>query len=106
MGDKATRQIPKSLGAFDSSVAAWDRRVKSGQDGGSMGGILGSLGRRRALTIFADWTDRVAAGEAPPMPPRPQGIERNVVITEWDWDEPELYIHDGISTDKRNPTIN
>ena len=31
MGNKATREIPKALGAFDSSAAAWDRRVQSGQ---------------------------------------------------------------------------
>ena len=52
-------------------------------------GALDQLGRERALTMFADWTDRIAAGEVPPAPPRPQGIERNVVITEWDWADPE-----------------
>ena len=31
LGNKATREIPASLGTFDSSVAAWDRRVQSGQ---------------------------------------------------------------------------
>ena len=36
-------------------------------------------------------------------PPRPQGVERNVVITEWDWADPKAYLHDEISTDKRNP---
>src|SRR5436309_10597679 len=29
LGTKATRELPKSLGAFDSSRAAWDRRVQS-----------------------------------------------------------------------------
>ena len=34
----------------------------------------------RALALFADWTDRIAAGELPfAKPARPQGIERNVV---------------------------
>jgi hypothetical protein len=56
--------------------------------------------------MFADWTDRVAAGELPPTPPRPQGVERNVVITEWDWADPKAYLHDEIATDKRNPTLN
>ncbi len=36
--------------------------------------------------MFADWTDRIAAGELPfAKPQRPQGIERNVVVTLWDW---------------------
>ena len=64
------------------------------------------LGRERALAMFADWTDRIAAGEVPPAPPRPQGIERNVVITEWDWADPKAYLHDEVSTDRRNPTLN
>ena len=60
-------------------------------------------GRDRALAMFADWTDRIAAGEVPPAPPRPQGLERNVVITEWDWADPKAYLHDEVSTDRRNP---
>ena len=40
---------------------------------------LNNMGRRRALAMFGDWTDRIAAGEVPPAPPRPQGVERNVV---------------------------
>ncbi len=42
----------------------------------------------------------------PPAPPRPQGIERNVVITQWDWADPKAYLHDSVSTDRRNPTVN
>ena len=56
--------------------------------------------------MFADWTTRIAAGELPPAPPRPQGVERNVVITQWDWADPKAYLHDEIATDKRNPTVN
>jgi hypothetical protein len=106
LGNKATREIPKSLGAFDSSAAAWERRIQSGQAGGQMLGGLNQLGRQRALAMFADWTDRIAAGELPAAPPRPQGIERNVVITEWDWADPKSYLHDEVSTDRRNPTLN
>jgi hypothetical protein len=36
LGDKATREIPKSLGHFDSSSAAWARRILSGQAGNNM----------------------------------------------------------------------
>ena len=106
MGDKATREIPKNLGHFDSSTAAWARRLLSGQAGNNMINGLGQLGPERALKMFADWSDRIAAGELPPIPPRPQGVERNVVITEWDWADPKAYLHDEIATDKRNPTLN
>ena len=67
---------------------------------------LDQLGRERALALFADWTDRIAAGEVPPAPPRPQGLERNVVITQWDWADPKAYLHDVVSTDRRNPSVN
>jgi len=106
IGTKGTREIPRALGTFDSSVAAWDRRVQSGQAGGQMSNGITQMGRRRALAMFADWTDRIAAGEVPPAPPRPQGLERNVVITQWDWADPKAYLHDVVSTDRRNPRVN
>ena len=56
--------------------------------------------------MFADWTDRIAAGEVPPAPPRPEGIERNLVLTLWEWGGPATFAHDELSTDKRNPTAN
>ena len=56
---------------------------------------------------FGDWTDRIAKGELPfAKPPRPQGVERNIVITTWDWGNEKQYLHDLISSDKRNPTVN
>ena len=106
LGNKATRELPAALGRFESSVAAWDRRVKSGQAGGGMSNSLNNLGRERALAMFADWTDRIAAGAVPPVPPRPHGLERNVVITLWDWADPKAYLHDLVSTDRRRPTVN
>src|SRR6266478_3630792 len=106
MGDKATREIPKALGHSDSSTAAWARRVLSGQAGNNMINGLAQLGPERALKMFADWTDQIAAGELPPAQPRPQGVERNVVITEWDWADPKASLHDEIATDKRKPTLN
>jgi hypothetical protein len=107
LGNKATREIPKSIGHADSSTAAWERRIQSGQAGAGMAsGLNSQLGRERALAMFSDWTDRIAAGEVPPAPPRPQGVERNVVITQWDWADPKAYLHDEVSTDRRNPTVN
>jgi len=107
LGNKATREIPKELGTFKNSVEAWERRVQSGQ---AMTGMAAALGRQEPKTSIANlanWTDRIAAGELPfAKPERPQGIERNVVITQWDWGTPTTYLHDQVSTDKRKPTIN
>src|SRR5215212_1419569 len=71
-----------------------------------MVGGINNMGKDRALAMFADWTTRIKAGELPPTPSRPQGIERNVVVTLWDWADPQGYLHDEVSTDKRNPTVN
>jgi hypothetical protein len=106
LGTKGTRELLPALGTFPTSAAAWERRLQSGQAGTNMISTLGQIGRERALALFADWTDRIAAGEVPQAPPRPQGLERNVVITQWDWADPKGYLHDEVSTDRRNPTLN
>ncbi len=107
MGNKATREIPKNLGTFDNSAEAWDRRIQSGQAGGGMSARFTQVGRRRALAMYADWSDRIANGELPDAAPsRPQGKERNVVVTLWDWADPKVYMHDEIASDKRNPVVN
>jgi hypothetical protein len=107
IGNKATREIPASLGTFATSAAAWERRVQSGQAGAGMLGRFVQVGRERAAKMWGDWTDRIAKGELPSaQPPRPQGRERNVVVTMWDWADPKAYLHDEIATDKRNPTVN
>ncbi len=106
LGTKASREIPKELGTFPSLQHAWERRLASGQAGAQMLNGINNLGKERALLLFADWTDRINRGEVPPAPPRPQGLERNVVITLWDWADPKAYLHDVVSTDRRQPTIN
>ncbi len=106
IGNKATREYPDNLGEFENSEAAWDRRIKSGQAGSNMVRRLTEMGYQRSVRMFADWSDRIADGELPPTPPRPQGKERNVVVTLWDWAEPTEYFHDEVATDKRNPTVN
>jgi hypothetical protein len=107
MGNRATREIPENLGTFANSIAAWDRRVQSGQAGNGMSNRFTQVGRQRALAMYADWTDRIAGGEYPTATPsRPQGRERNVVVTMWDWADPKAYLHDEIASDKRNPTVN
>ena len=106
LGNKATREIPEALGHFDSSTQAWQRRIQSGQAGGQMVRNVVQNGQQRMLASLADWTDRIKAGELPPEPPRPQGVERNIVVTLWDWADPKVYLHDEISSDQRNPTVN
>ena len=109
IGNLATRTIPAAFGHFDSSIAAWARRLQSGPAGGDMsffmGGLLTPAGGH--LAALADWTDRIAAGEVPGVaPPRPAGIERNVVVTVRDWGDSGHYLHDLTSTDRRKPTVN
>ena len=105
MGNRFTFDIGH-LDGFDSSVEAWDHRVAFGQRGAQMSGVLNRFGRDRGLAMFADWSDRIAAGEVPEVPPRPEGVERNLVLTMWEWAGEASYVHDEITTDKRQPTIN
>jgi len=108
LGNKATRTIsPMLRESAKSSEDVWQRRIQSGQALTQMTTNLGRMGNARALKLFADWTDRIAAGELPTSKPmRPQGLERNVVLTLWDWAGPKDYMHDEVSTDKRNPRLN
>ena len=106
LGTIGTRTIPKELGEFKNSMEAWQRRIQSGQTMTQMNNVVGRLGPQRSLALWADWTDRIAAGELPfAKPERPQGIERNIVLTLWDWSRPTAYLHDLIGTDRRNPTL-
>src|SRR6266853_279400 len=109
LGDFYTRDL-SHLARFQykSPAEAWATRIHFGQAGADrMSGTLPRFGdQERAVKMFTDWTDRIAAGELPPTPPRPEGIERNLVITMWDWGKPSGHPHDEISTDKRHPTVN
>ena len=107
IGTIGTRTIPKELGHFNSSAEAWERRIQSGQAMTQMINVINRLDSKLAFQLFGDWTDRIAKGELPfVQPARPQGVERNVVLTLWDWSRPTAYLHDEISTDRRNPTLN
>jgi hypothetical protein len=72
---------------------------------GGMSGAADRLGRELLSKTMADWVARIKAGQVPPAPPRPAGIERNFVVTQWDWGSPDSFVHDNVSTDKRNPTL-
>jgi hypothetical protein len=107
LGQESTRTIPAQLGSFKSHQDAWIRRVQSGQWGDAMTNRLaGELGGV-PYKYFGEWTERVAKGELPKhKPARPAGVERNVVVTTWDWSTPDKYLHDLISSDRRKPTVN
>ena len=117
LGTKPTRELEAA-----NSIEGWDLRVQRSRSpddpllddkqyhraegfGATMNNNLSRFGRPRALKMFADWTDSIAQGALPPAPPRPSGIERNVVVSIWDWGGGH-FIHDSSSTDKRNPTVN
>ena len=106
LGSKGTREFQESMGEYESSVEAWTRRLQSGQAGANMITSVSQMGQEGVLKMLADWTDRIAKGEIPEAPPRPEGIERNVVITQWDWADAKAYLHDVVSTDRRKPTVN
>ena len=107
LGSHGVRKVPALHGSSGSSFEAWARRLQSGQAMTNMAVGLGRFGAEKALSLFADWTDRIAAGELPfAAPSRPQGVERNVVISMWDWSREKAYLHDAVSSDKRDPTVN
>jgi hypothetical protein len=106
LGQLSTRTVPASLGTFKSGEEAWHRRVQSGQAGAMMFGQMNNLGRG-SFKLYGDWTDRIAKGELPKVKPqRPEGVERNIVVTLRDWMNEKQYLHDLIASDRRNPTVN
>ena len=105
MGDHVTRTVAH-LPVESSSAEAWDYRLRIGQRHAIMNATFNLFGRERGLKMYADWTDRIEAGAVPVAPPRPVGLERNLVLTMWDWGAPTSYVHDLVSTDKRAPTVN
>ena len=107
IGNEITRTLEHMdhLG-FESAEEAWGYRTQIGVRGTSMAGAFSAFGREAAMQRFADWTNRIEAGEVPDEPERPQGIERNVVVTLWDWGVADSFMHDEITTDKNDPTVN
>ena len=108
IGNKATRDIePMFKAEYKTSAEAWERRIQSGQAMEFMTRMISKIDPQTAFKHFGDWSNRIAAGELPfDKPQRPQGLERNVVISMWDWSRPYTYLHDQIATDKRNPSVN
>jgi len=107
LGQESTHTVPAQFGEFKTGADAWMRRIASGQTGEFMvNRVAGQLGGV-PFKYFGEWTDRVAKGELPKSkPPRPQGVERNVVVTSWEWGTEKQFTHDLISSDRRYPTVN
>ncbi|MBD25322.1 MAG: hypothetical protein CMG46_10020 [Candidatus Marinimicrobia bacterium] len=113
IGTKSTRDV-----AGANKVEAWNERLKMARPEGdptvavhgatfsaTMQNNMTRFGRQRGLSMFADWSERIENGAIPSQPPRPSGIERNIVITLWDWAS-EHFVHDEATSDKRDPTVN
>jgi hypothetical protein len=109
LGNRLTRSLDhvfKAKPDLKTPVEAWEWRLGTGVRGNAMYGALTNMGVPRTTKALADWTDRIAKGEVPAAPPRPKGIERNVVVTLWDWGTDHSFMHDEISTSKNNPKLN
>ena len=107
LGQASTRTIPELFTKGHSSEEAWVRRLQAGQSGEQMTNQLAGNFAAAPYKYYADWTDRIAKGELPfAKPQRPQGVERNVVVTSWEWSTEKHYLHDLIASDRRDPTVN
>src|SRR3954462_1304636 len=109
IGTPGMRKVPELFMKMGngSSHEAWRHRLRAGSAQALMARDISRLDGERAIANFADWTDRIAKGELPfDKPQRPQGMERNLVITMWDYSAPQFYLHDLVSTDRRNPKVN
>ena len=107
IGTPGMRHVPEFFSKGRTSQEAWRERLRAGSAQNLMARDISRLQGERAIANFADWTDRIAAGELPfDKPRRPEGIERNLVITMWDYLRPQFYAHDVVSTDRRDPRVN
>jgi hypothetical protein len=110
LGNALTRDVNHVFAAKPelphTHIDAWEWRLGVGVRGTSMYGTMTGMGKTATLKVLADWTEAIANGAVPPTPPRPTGIERNIVSTQWDVGDDHSFMHDQISTDKQDPTIN
>jgi hypothetical protein len=109
LGNALTRDTKHIFAAkpeLKTDAEAWEWRLGVGVRGTNMYSVLNTQGKTASLKTFSDWTERIEKGEVPPSPPRPTGIERNIVSTQWDVGDDHSFMHDQISTDKNHPTVN
>jgi hypothetical protein len=109
LGNELTRSVDhvfKAKPELKTHEQAWEWRLGTGVRGTAMYSVLNNQGQAASLKAFADWTRAVEKGEVPPAPPRPAGVERNLVLTLWDWGTDHSFMHDEITTSKQNPRVN
>ncbi|HTM05528.1 MAG TPA: carboxypeptidase-like regulatory domain-containing protein [Vicinamibacterales bacterium] len=109
LGNKLTRSVDhvfKAKPELKTHEQAWEWRLGTGVRGTNMYSVLNNQGQAASLKVFADWTRAVEAGQVPAAPPRPKGVERNLVLTLWDWGTDHSFMHDEITTSKQNPRVN
>lgn len=109
LGNAITRTVDHVFAAkpeLKTHEEAWEWRLGTGVRGNNMYGVYQNMGAPSMSKILADWSRAIKAGAVPPAPPRPTGIERNIVATLWDVGDDHSFMHDQISTDKRNPSVN
>ena len=110
LGNPLTRDIQHVFAAkpdlMKTHMDAWEWRLGVGVRGTNMYGTMTQMGKDITLKALADWTEAIEKGALPPVPPRPSGIERNVVSTQWDIGDDHSFMHDQISTDKNHPDLN
>ena len=110
LGNPLTRDVQHVFAAKPDLVKthldAWEWRLGVGVRGTNMYGTMNGMGKDITLKALADWTESIEKGALPPVPPRPTGIERNIVSTQWDVGDDHSFMHDEISTDKNHPNIN
>lgn len=96
----------KAKPELKTHTEAWEWRLGVGVRGTDMYRYLNNMGTNQTLKALADWTENMEKGVVPPAPPRPSGIERNIVATLWDVGDDHSFMHDQAATDKNNPTVN
>ena len=95
-------QIGTSATRF-ATREAWDVGIRKSPN---MFQDATEFGYEAFLDVFGDWSKRIHSGEVPPVPPRPTGAERNVVVTQWEVADLYTHPHDITATDRRDPTSN
>ena len=109
LGIQQTREVDhvfKARPELKTHAEAWEWRLGTGVRGTSMYSVLTIQGKEPSLKVFSAWTESIAKGAVPPAPPRPKGIERNLVLTLWDVGSDKTFMHDLASTDKNHPNVN
>ncbi|HEX5000583.1 MAG TPA: carboxypeptidase-like regulatory domain-containing protein [Terriglobia bacterium] len=110
LGNEETRDLKhvfEAVPTLKTPEEAWDYRLRAGIRGTQMNGAANGLDRPTAIKMLVDWTTRIEKGEVPAhKPPRPSGVEQNVVLTLWDWGTDHSFMHDEASTSKQKPSVN